>query len=116
MEAIATIDNVPLAPRKLRLVADAIRKLSPVKAGEHLMFMVKSGAPILAKLVKEVIANAKIQNLKPEDLIFKKIEVNEGRHYAMIDRSHSYRGGRGEITKRRSHIKIVVESNNGTKD
>ncbi len=116
MEITANIDNVPLAPRKLRLVADAIRKLSPVKAGEHLMFMVKSGAPILAKLVREVIANAKIKNLKPEELKFKKIEVNEGRHYGMTDRSHSYRGGGGRITKRRSHIKIVVESNNGTKD
>lgn len=96
--------NISTSPRKLRLVADMIRKMTPDQAIITLQFTPRSGSEALAKAIKTTIANAgSISNLS-----FKSIEINEGlkmRRYRVGTAGR----GRGRPYKRRSsHIKIVL--------
>lgn len=94
--------NVGDSPRKLRLVADMVRSMTPDQAVEVLRFTNKAAAPSLARAIKTAIANAG----KKEGLRFEKIEINEGM------KMRRYRGAaRGRMRpykKRMSHIKIVL--------
>lgn len=94
--------NITTSPRKLRLVADMVRKMSPDQAVEILSFTNKAAAPLLAKAIKTVIANAG----RKEGLSFKSIEINEG---MKLKRFRSAARGRTRPYRRNfSHIKIVL--------
>ncbi|HBQ50997.1 TPA: 50S ribosomal protein L22 [Candidatus Daviesbacteria bacterium] len=104
MEIQAIQKYIHTAPRKLRLVADMIRKLSPEKALETLRFTNKSAAGDLIKAIKTVVANAKTKGM--ENINFKSVEVNEG---SRMKRFRAGAKGRARPYKRRmSHIKIVL--------
>ncbi len=104
MEVQTIQKYIHTAPRKLRLVADMIRKLSPEKALETLRFTNKSAAGDLIKAIKTVVANAKTKGM--ENINFKAVEVNEG---SRMKRFRAGAKGRARPYKRRmSHIKIVV--------
>lgn len=109
MEIIAKT-SVRVAPRKVRLVADLIRKLSLQQALDTLSVADKRGAVPLEKSLKSAIANAVNNNkLKQEDLRLKAIEVLEAPSYK---RFHPSTRGRVHPYKRRgSHVKIVLEAN-----
>lgn len=102
------------SPRKLRLVADAVRKLSPVKALEYLKFVEKSAAIPVYKAIKTAVANAKTNfNLKPESLMFKELDVQTGftiKRFRAVSRGQAH-----HIMKRTSHIRVVLKEKNGTK-
>ncbi len=106
------------SPRKLRLIADAVRNLKPSQAVEQLQFINKRAAKVLRKTIKSAIANA-VNNskLKEEDLTFKEIKINEGPTYKRWQAAS--RGRAHRILKRTSHIIVIlqakVEANNGTK-
>lgn len=96
--------NIGSSPRKLRLVADMVRKMSADKAVELLAFTNKGAALPLAKAIKTAIANAG----KKEGLAFKKLEINEG---MVLKRYHAGTAGRGRgrpYKKKTSHIRIVL--------
>lgn len=106
MEAQTIQKYIHTTPRKLRLVADMIRKLSPAKAMEALRFTNKAAAKDLMSAIKVVLANAKQAGLKEEKTVFNKIEINEG---SRMKRFRAGAKGRARPFKRRmSHIKIVV--------
>lgn len=117
MEARTIQKFIHISPRKLRLVADMIRKTEPNKALEILKFTNKAAAAALAKAIKTVLANAKARGA--ENMLFKTIEVNEG---PKLKRFRA--GARGRIRpyeRKMSHIKIVLasqekEAGSGTKD
>jgi len=101
--------NLRHTPRKLRLVVDSIRQLSPQEALDQLAFSSKHAAKPLIKAIKEAIANA--QNLDPSidvnNLRFKKIQVNEG-----IVFKRFIIAGRGRIKpykKRTAHLDLQLE-------
>lgn len=101
--------NLGHSPRKLRLVVDMVRKMTPEQALETLVFTQRGAAPDLAKAIKTAMANAGSErgsSTNKEGLNFKKIEVNEG---LKIKR---YRpAARGRIrpyVKKMSHVKIVL--------
>lgn len=104
MEYITIQKNINSSPRKLRLVADMVRKMSPYQAVEVLQFTNRAAADPLVKAIKTVIANAG----RKENLYFKTIEINEGlkmRRY----RVGTAGAGRGRPYKKRtSQIKIVL--------
>lgn len=110
MEIIART-SVRIAPRKVRLVADAIRKLSIDDALDTLSVLKKRGGVPLSKTLKSAIANAKNNNnLKQEDLKIKSIDVLEAPSFK---RFHPSTRGRVHPYKRKgSHIKIVLTDNN----
>lgn len=93
--------------RKLRFVADGIKKLNPVEAIKQLKFSDKRAAEPLAKVIKQAVANA-VTNAKLDkaSLKFAHIEVNEGPTYKRW-RAVS-RGRAHSIFKRTSHVKITL--------
>lgn len=109
MEIVSSQKYINSAPRKLRLLAEMVRKMSPQQALETLRFTPKAAAKDLEKAVKVALANAKQAGLDDLGLIFAKIEVNEG---AKMRRFRA--GTRGRVKpykKRMSHIKIVLSDN-----
>jgi large subunit ribosomal protein L22 len=109
MEIIASSKSVRIAPRKVRLVADAIRKLSIEDALIALSVLKNRGGQPLEKTLKSAIANALAnKNLKQEALKIKTIDVLEAPAYK---RYHPSTRGRVHPYKRKgSHIKIVLET------
>jgi large subunit ribosomal protein L22 len=105
----AQATNIRTSPRKLRLVADMIRPLSPERAILVLKQTNKRAGAVLAKVIKQALANASNNfKLNKSDLEFKSVEVNGGPTYK---RWMAASKGRGHsIMKRTSHIKIVLEN------
>ncbi len=118
MEIIAISKSVRVAPRKVRLVADAIRKLSISDALVSLSVLNKRGALSLSKTLKSAVANAKNNNkVDINELTIKEIDVLEAPSFK---RFHASTRGRAHPYKRRgSHIRVVLEKKeevkNGTK-
>jgi large subunit ribosomal protein L22 len=106
MEATAQLNSYRQSPRKVRLVADAIRGKKVSKAKDTLAFMAKRGALPMTRLLDSAIANAKTKGISADDLVVKSIEVNQGDIlYRRMPVAH---GASHPIRKRMSHIKIVL--------
>lgn len=107
MEITATAKNIRISPEKVNLVVTQIRKMPPTKALQILKFINKSTSPVLVKLIKSAIANAKHnQGAQEAGLSFKEIVVTKGptyKRYQPISRGRVH-----HILKRTSHIKVVL--------
>ena len=113
MEYQATTKYVRVATRKVRLVADSIRKMTPAAALLSLTNATKSAAEPLAKTIASAVANAKQKGVEESALTFKKIEIMGGpamKRFQAVSRgqAHAYK-------KRMTHIRIVLEDH-GTKN
>lgn len=94
------------SPRKLRLVADMVRKMKPADALDVLRVTQKLAAKDLAKALETVLANSKQKGMDIEKVVFKTIEINEG---TKMRRYRASARGRVRPFKRRmAHIKIVL--------
>lgn len=105
MEATHIQKYLHTSPRKLRLVADMIRKMSLAKALTILGFTPKMAAKDLSNAIKTAIANAKNKGLS-EDLTFQSLEINES-----LKMRRFMAGTRGRVKpfkRRMAHIKIVL--------
>ncbi|MBI2018358.1 50S ribosomal protein L22 [Candidatus Daviesbacteria bacterium] len=104
---ITTIQKfIHTSPRKLRLVADMVRKMAPFRAVDVLKVTPKAAAKDLVKAIETVLANTKQKGLDVEKVVFKKIEINEG---TKMKRYRAGTRGRTKPFKRRmAHIKIVL--------
>ena len=100
---------IRISPRKIRLVAKAIKGLEPEKAVQYLQFVNKRPALVLKKTIKQAIANAvNNQKVGKETLRLAKIEVLEG---AVYKRWRPVSRGRAHsIIKRTSHIRVILKS------
>jgi large subunit ribosomal protein L22 len=103
--ATATIKFVRTSPRKLRLVADAIRGLDSQSALAQLQFVPKRATRPLIKALKQAEANANQKNLLPPYRI----------HALLIDKGPIYkrwqsvsRGRAHSLHKPTSHVKITL--------
>lgn len=106
MEATTIQKYIHTSPRKLRLVTDMIRKMTPARALSVLKVTPKSAAKDLEKALEVVLANAKTTGLDASKLVFKKIEINES---MKMKRFRAGTRGRAKPYKKRmSHIKIVL--------
>ena len=108
MEVRAIAKSVKMSPRKVRLVADAIRELSIMDAYQVLESTQKrSGGPLM-KTLQSAVANAINNNsLNENNLVISSIMVNEGQ--AMKRIHPSSRGRVHPYKKRSSHITIVLK-------
>ena len=109
--AIARLNNSPIAPRKMRLVADLVRGVEVNKALNILQHNAKDASTSLAKLLRSAIANWEQKNegksLEEETLVVKSIEVGGG---AMLKRIQAAPQGRAHrIRKRSNHVTIIVD-------
>lgn len=115
MQITAKAKAVQMSARKVRLVADVIRNKSANDALATLQFLKKRGSSVLNKVLHSAIANASHNaKLKADNLFIKQIQVTDGVAYK---RFHpSTRGRIHPYKKRTSHITIVLEEKNGTKN
>ena len=107
MQYEATTKYVHVSTRKVRLVADSVRRLTPVAALAALSQMRKSAAVPLSKTVASAIANAKQKGAAQEVLKFKTIEIMGGpsmKRWNAVSRGQAH-----AFKKRMTHIRIIVE-------
>lgn len=108
MQVRAIAKSVRMSPRKVRLVADAIRQLSIEQAFIVLEATQNRAAAPLSKTLQSAVANAIMNNnLDRDNLIIESIMVNEGQ---ALKRFHpSSRGRVHPYKKKSSHITIVLK-------
>lgn len=106
-EQTAKLKYLHVAPRKTRLVADALKGLSVNEAEARLLMEPKRASAALLKLLRSAVADAKNNaKLNPEILFVKEIRVDSG---PMIKRYMPRAMGRANpIQKKTSHITIVL--------
>lgn len=108
MEIKASLNQLRMSPRKVRLVADVVRKMKTDKALNQLRFGNKIAALPLLKLVESAIANA-VNNydLDKDNLYIKSIMINEG---ATLKRWTPKAHGRATTVRKRScHIHLTLD-------
>jgi len=108
MEYRAIAKNVKISPRKVRLVADSVRKLSVPAALTQLVVLHQRAALPIKKTLESAIANAtNNESANKDNLKIKEINITEGIAYK---RYHF--AGRGRMrpyVKKTSHIRITLE-------
>lgn len=105
-EATAQLHNYRQSPRKVRVVADAIRGKSVDEAITLLSFVPKRSALPLQKLISSAKANAKSLSIPTENLVVKELRVDGGAIlYRRMPRSH---GMANPIRKRTSHVVVTL--------
>jgi len=109
MESITYFKNLKIAPKKLRFLLPAVRKLSPLKAMDHLFYVTKKPAKILYQAIKSAMNNAKVSLKVNDDLLkFKALAVDEG--FKLKRYNPGARGNAKPFKRRYSHIKIILET------
>lgn len=105
-EATAQLNNYRQSPRKVRVVANAIKGKSVKEAKSRLDFIVKRATGPLHKLLNSAVANAKNLGLSSENLFVKSIRVDGGQ--VLKRRLPMWRGMAFPIHKRTSHVSIIL--------
>jgi large subunit ribosomal protein L22 len=101
--------NLMISPRKLRLLANLVKKLNPVDALSKLKLTNTKAARLLTESVENAIADAKNNHhLLADSIKFVSVEVNEGQKIKRMDKSHGSRFARGIIQKRHSRLNIIL--------
>jgi len=108
MAVTSRLNYLRIAPRKVRLVADLIRKKKVEEDQNILNFTVKKAARPLLKLLNSAVANARNNlQLDPNNLYISKITVDEGPKYKRwMPRA---RGQATEIQKKTSNVTLILE-------
>lgn len=102
----ATLSNYRQSPRKVRLVANAVKGKSVADADIALSYLVKRGAEPIQKLIKSAAANAATAGADISTLMVKNVEVNKG---LVLKRSIPRAMGRATpINKRTSHVTVTL--------
>ena len=108
MEARAVARYIPIAPRKVRLVADLVRDRYVEDALDILRFTDKAGAKAMEKVMRSALANAgQNPDINVDDLYVRTVLVDNGpiRYWARFKgRLHISR-----IRRRRCHITVVLD-------
>lgn len=102
------------SPRKVREVANQIKKLSLTEAITQLALVERKGSEVILKVLRQAIANA-IHNhhLAFADLVIESILVETGPSYK---RFRSASRGRGhQILKRVAHVQVILATKEGAK-
>jgi large subunit ribosomal protein L22 len=112
MEVLAASKRIRMAPRKLRLVVEAMKGLKAVEAAEWLRNLDKAAAKPVLLTLKQGVANA-VNNfgLVKSGLVIRRVEVAGG---PTLKRWRAVARGQAHVIKKRtSHLKLVLE---GEKD
>jgi large subunit ribosomal protein L22 len=107
MEIKASVNNLRMSARKIRLVIDVVRGLNTAKALEQLKFINKLATRPVAKLVNSAIANA-VNNfeLDKDNLYIKEVKADEGKTaYRWMPKAH---GRATPIRKKTCHVSLVL--------
>lgn len=107
MEVNANLKFIRMSPRKMRVVADAVRGMTVEEALAQLKFINKRAAKSIEKVINSAVANAEHNfEITLDNLRLKTITVDEG---PTLDRWMPRAHGRATpVKKRTSHIKVVL--------
>jgi large subunit ribosomal protein L22 len=106
MDYQATAKHIHVSTRKLRLLADSVRRLAPSVALAQLAHMPKTAAGVLAKVMASAVANAKQKNAQEEQLRIKIIEVMGA---GGMKRWHAVSRGQAHAYKKRmTHVRVIL--------
>jgi large subunit ribosomal protein L22 len=108
MKVNAQLNNLRIAPRKAKLVADLIRGLDVNNAGNQLNLTVKKTSSYLKKLLESAVANAENNfGLDRDNLYIFDVIVNAGSSYKRwMPRAY---GRASMILKRTSQVNLILE-------
>jgi large subunit ribosomal protein L22 len=113
--AIASLNNCPTSPRKMRLIADMIRGMEIEKALFLLKNSPKEASGRMEKLLRSAIANWEQKNeggrVEEAHLVIGSIEVNGGRMLKRIQPAPQGRAHR--IRKRSNHVRLTLSARKG---
>jgi large subunit ribosomal protein L22 len=107
IKAKASVSNVGVTPRKVRLVIDLVRGKSVAEAQAILKNVNKAASPIVLKLVNSAAANA-VNNygMSQDKLYVEEIYADEGvKMKRFMPRAKGRASG---LVKKTSHINVVV--------
>jgi len=110
--AKASVKQIGIPPRKVRLVVDQIRGKRVADARAILQFTEKASAPIIRKVLESAVANAetaaaeKRERIDTDTMRITRIEVGEGMKLRRFQ--PSCRGRALPIRKRSSHIYLEI--------
>lgn len=103
----ATLRYLRVSPRKVRVLAGAIRGLPVGKALDYLHFSVRRPSKPLYKLLKSAIVNAsREKGIDVDRLFIKELRVNGGP--VMKRWLPRAKGSASPILKRTSHVHLVL--------
>jgi large subunit ribosomal protein L22 len=115
---LASLQNVPTSPRKMRLVADMIRGKNVEIALYALKFSPKEASNRLYKLLRSAIANWEAKNegarVDYSTLYVKDVFVDSGRVLKRVLPAPQGRAHR--IRKRSNHVTMVLDSKPSTQE
>jgi large subunit ribosomal protein L22 len=102
----ASLPNYKQSPRKVRLVAGAVKGKTVALADATLAYMPKRAADPIRKLIASAAANAVVAGAQQDHLVVKNIEVNKG----LVMRRFMPRaqGSAKPINKRSSHVLVTL--------
>lgn len=105
----AQAKHLLVSPKKLRPIADTVRRKPYNEAIAILETTPKRGAEYIKKVVNSAVANALYQNnkLDEDSLYVSEILINEGPRMKRV--WARARGRRDILQKRMSHISVVVD-------
>lgn len=102
----AITKHLRIAPRKLRLVIDTIRRQNALEAVGILMLLKKKGAKLAVKTLNSAIANAKNLGLNEKRLYVSNVRADGGPVFKrFLTRSM---GRADKILKRTTHLTVEV--------
>ena len=105
-EITAQLNDYRQSPRKVRVVATALRGKSVKEAKNRLDFIIKRATGPLHKLLNSAVANAKDLGAEVDNLWIKSVTVDAGK--ILYRRRPVSHGSAHAIHKRTSHIKITL--------
>lgn len=109
MEFVATQKITRQSPRKVRLVANQVKKLALPDMIKQLAVIERKSTLVLLKTLKQAISNAQNNHgVSLDNLELKELLVNEGPTYKRF-RAVS-RGRAHTILKRTCHIRVVLKT------
>lgn len=107
MAKFATLKYLRMSPRKVQIVAAAIRGETVTKAADYLRFSKKRSAKPMAKLLKSALVNASQEKGVDIDNLYVK-ELRVGAGPIMKRWMPRARGIATPVKKRTSHVTIVL--------
>jgi len=98
-----------IAPRKARMIADLVRGKGAAEAIQLLAFTLKSGAPVLKKIIESAVANARQDGADVDTLYVSKAAVDKAPNKFNRRWRPRAMGRATRITKGVSHIVIELD-------